>query len=182
MGALGRSGASCDSRASYCTFFCRESGVVIKGLGELNPFCQASCWVKVGVMVEERKYTLEEANAVLPWLEDLLTRMVPLRDRLESQQVELMSLMQRRSGNGASSHDQEIVEIQKTMDDLAQELRGHLQDIADRGILVRDIVRGLVDFPSVQDGQDIFLCWLRGEPQIDFWHWTNEGFGSRKPL
>ena len=67
---------------------------------------------------------MEEANAVLPWLEDLLGRMVPLRDRLESQQVELMSLMQRRSGNGASSHDQEIVEIQKTMDDLAQELRG----------------------------------------------------------
>ena len=132
--------------------------------------------------MRERRYTLEEANATLPWLEELLARMVPVRDRLEAQQVELMSMMQHRSGNGASSHDREIEESQKTMDDLAQQLRQDLQEITDRGILVRDIVRGLVDFPSDREGQTIFLCWLRGEPQIDYWHGTNEGFGSRKPL
>ncbi len=130
----------------------------------------------------ERHYTLEEANAALPWLEEVLSRMVPLRDRLEGQQVELMSLMQHRSGNGAASHDQEIEESQKTMDDLAQQLRQDLQEITGRGIIVRDIVRGLVDFPSDREGQTIFLCWLRGEPQIDYWHGTNEGFASRKPL
>ena len=130
----------------------------------------------------ERQYTLEEANATLPWLEEVLARMVPLRERLESQQIELMTMMQHRSGNGATSHDQEIEESQKTMDDLAQQLRQDLQEITGRGILVRDIVRGLVDFPSDRDGQAIFLCWLRGETQIDYWHGTNEGFGSRKRL
>ena len=125
---------------------------------------------------------MEEANATLSWLEEVLARMVPLRERLEAQQVELMSLMQHRSGNGASSHDQEIEEAERNQDDLAQQLRQDLQEITDRGILVRDIVRGLVDFPSDREGQAIFLCWLRGEPQIDFWHGTNEGFSSRKRL
>ncbi len=132
--------------------------------------------------MRERHYTLEEANAALPWLEEVLARMVPLRERLGSQQIELMSLMQNRSGNGVASHDQEIEESQKTMDDLAQQLRQDLQEITDRGIIVRDIVRGLVDFPSDREGQTIFLCWLRGEPQIDYWHGTNEGFASRKRL
>ena len=73
--------------------------------------------------MRERNFTLEEANATLPWLEELLARMVPLRDSLEQQQVELMSMMQHRSGNGAVSHDQEIEDSQRTMDDLAQRLR-----------------------------------------------------------
>ena len=125
---------------------------------------------------------MEEANSALPWLEEMLAHMVPLRGRLETQQIELLSLMQHRSGNGATSHDQEIGEAEKTQDNLARQLRQDLQEITDRGIIVRDIVRGLVDFPSDREGQTIFLCWLRGEPQIDYWHGTNEGFGSRKPL
>ena len=132
--------------------------------------------------MKERHYTLEEANATLPWLEEVMARMVPLRERLESEQKKLMSLLQHRSGNGATSHDQEIEESQKTMDDLAQQLRQDLQEITGRGIMVRDIVRGLVDFPSDREGQTIFLCWLRGEPQIDYWHGTNEGIASRKRL
>ena len=132
--------------------------------------------------MRERQYTLEEANATLPWLEEVLARMVPLREQLGSQQNELMSLMQHRSGNGVTSNDQEIEESQRTQDDLARQLRQDLQEITDRGIMVRDIVRGLVDFPSEREGQTIFLCWLRGEPQIDYWHGTNEGFGSRRRL
>ena len=132
--------------------------------------------------MRERYYTLEEANATLPWLGELLGRMVPIRDSLEQKQIELMSMMQHRSGNGAASHDQKIEDSQKTMDDIAQQLRQDLQEITDRGIKVRDIVRGLVDFPSQREGETIFLCLLRGEPQIDFWHGTDEGFGSRKPL
>ena len=66
--------------------------------------------------MKERHYTLEEANATLPWLEEVMARMVPLRERLASEQQKLMSLMQHRSGNGATSHDREIEESQKTME------------------------------------------------------------------
>ena len=132
--------------------------------------------------MRERYYTLEEANATLPWLEELLASMVPIRDSLERQQIEVMSMMQNRRGNGAASHDQEIEDSQKTMAILAQQLRQDLQEITDRGIIVRDVVRGLVDFPSQREGGTIFLCWLRGESQIEFWHGTDEGYGSRKPL
>jgi len=132
--------------------------------------------------MRERYYTLEEANATLPWLEELLASMVPIRDSLERQQIEVMSMMQNRRGNGAASHDQEIEDSQKAMAILAQQLRQDLQEITDRGIIVRDVVRGLVDFPSQREGVTIFLCWLRGESQIEFWHSSDEGYGSRKPL
>ena len=57
-----------------------------------------------------------------------------------------------------------------------------LKEITDRGILVRDLGRGLVDFPSLRDGREIYLCWLRGEVEIAYWHPTDTGFADRRPI
>ena len=65
---------------------------------------------------------------------------------------------------------------------LTHQLSQEAQEITDRGIIVRDVGRGLVDFPAYRDDREVYLCWLRGEKQIDFWHGTNEGIGSRKPI
>jgi hypothetical protein len=56
------------------------------------------------------------------------------------------------------------------------------QDILAEGIIVRDVATGLVDFPSQREGREVFLCWIRGEERIDFWHETNRGFAHRQPL
>ena len=50
------------------------------------------------------------------------------------------------------------------------------------GIIVRDVATGLVDFPSQREGREVYLCWIRGEERIDFWHETNRGFAHRQPL
>jgi hypothetical protein len=50
------------------------------------------------------------------------------------------------------------------------------------GVLVKDLDRGLVDFPAVHDGEEVLLCWQAGEDEVAFWHGTDEGFAGRKPL
>jgi hypothetical protein len=49
-------------------------------------------------------------------------------------------------------------------------------------IVVRDLERGLVDFPAVIDGREVYLCWLLDEPQVTHWHAVESGFAGRRPL
>ena len=49
-------------------------------------------------------------------------------------------------------------------------------------IVVRDLDRGLVDFPAVLDGREVYLCWLLDEPAVTHWHAIESGFAGRKPL
>ena len=132
--------------------------------------------------MERRRFTLDEANAQLPWLEGAFSQLADLREEHEERQEDLLELLRRRGGNGASSHDREILEQQRAVERITRRIRGELQEIAGRGIIVRDVGRGLVDFPSEREGREIYLCWLRGEDRIDYWHDVNEGFASRKPL
>ena len=52
----------------------------------------------------------------------------------------------------------------------------------ERDIVLRDLDRGLVDFPALRDGEEIYLCWVDGEPDIAFWHGLDAGFAGREPL
>ena len=65
---------------------------------------------------------------------------------------------------------------------LMQALEDGVQEIFDKGIIVRDVDRGLVDFPTQREGREVFLCWVGGEETIDFWHETDRGFAHRQPL
>ena len=49
-------------------------------------------------------------------------------------------------------------------------------------IIIRDLQRGLIDFPALRDGREVYLCWLYGEERIDFWHEFDTGFAGRQPL
>jgi len=132
--------------------------------------------------MRNRLFTLEEANALLPWLEEQFVRMMPRRDELAARQEQLIDLLRRRRSNGHSSSEDDIVETQRAVDRLTKELQVQLQEVSRRGILVRDLGRGLVDFPSLREGREVYLCWLRGEEQIGYWHDTNTGFAGRQPI
>ena len=130
----------------------------------------------------EGHFTLEEANAQLLWLEATFAQLDSLREELATRNNRLLELFRQRSGNGAASKDHEVRDQQERIEGLTSQLRRGVREITERGIIVRDLERGLVDFPSQREGRDIFLCWVRGEESIGFWHGTNEGFGSRKQL
>jgi len=67
-------------------------------------------------------------------------------------------------------------------DKAAEHLVEVINRIQDSGVLVKDLDMGLIDFPSLLDGEEIYLCWKLGEEHVAFWHRPDEGFAGRKPL
>jgi hypothetical protein len=132
--------------------------------------------------MQQRHFTLEEANGLLPWLELQFTKLTPMRDGLVARQEELLALLQQSKRNGSTSKELPIVETQRAIQRLTQELQEGLRQIAALGIIVQDLGRGLVDFPSYREGREVYLCWIRGEKQIAYWHETNAGFAGRQPV
>ena len=130
----------------------------------------------------ERLFTYDEANELVPWLEERFNAIAPMRDELVDRQEALLGLLRRRRSNGHSSSEEEIAAAEGVVTRLTRQLQDAVKEITDRGILVRDVGRGLVDFPSDRENETVYLCWLRGEPSIDWWHPTNTGFAGRRPL
>ncbi len=55
-----------------------------------------------------------------------------------------------------------------------------IDPIIQKGIIVRDIKKGLVDIPSIKEGRIIYLCWVSGETEVSFWHEIDAGFSGRQ--
>ncbi len=129
-----------------------------------------------------KRFTLAEANAALPWLESVLRQVAPLRRELAEVQTALDALSLKAGRNGHTSTEGEVFEAQKRAAELSRRIDELLKQVSDRGIILRDADRGLVDFPSMREGREVFLCWLWGEEAIGYWHETDTGFSGRKPL
>ena len=132
--------------------------------------------------MRHRLFTLEEANQLVPWLEATFQRLVPAQEELTALQSRLLVLQRQRRSNGASSSQSEVTQVQEEQDRLGQRFEESIREITNQGILVRDVARGLVDFPSIREGREVYLCWIGGEEQIEFWHETDRGFAHRRPL
>ncbi len=61
-------------------------------------------------------------------------------------------------------------------------MRRLLETLEQSGIVLRDIDRGLVDFPSMMDGREVYLCWELGEEEVAYWHELDGGYVGREPL
>jgi hypothetical protein len=125
-------------------------------------------------MEHEHHYSLEDASALLPWLEELLVRMRSARDRLSDADARA-ALAAAGASNGGGSPG-------KVVSEGFLELRDSMLELRRRDIVLRDLDRGLVDFPSLRDGREVYLCWEEGEPEIGFWHEPQAGFAGRRPL
>ena len=132
--------------------------------------------------MERRQFTLDEANALVPWLEETFQRLANMRREQTDAQSRLDELLEHRGSNGSSSSNETMQQAQGNVDRLARLMEEGFQDILAEGIIVRDVATGLVDFPSQREGREVFLCWIGGEERIDFWHETNQGFAHRQPL
>ena len=132
--------------------------------------------------MERRQFTLDEANALVPWLEETFQRLANMCREQTDAQSRLDELLEHRGSNGSSSSNETMQQAQGNVDRLARLMEEGFQDILAEGIIVRDVATGLVDFPSQREGREVFLCWIGGEERIDFWHETNRGFAHRQPL
>ena len=125
-------------------------------------------------LVHERHFTREEANALLPRLTAMLDRLRDAKDDLTDTEAH-EALSEAAPGNGGGDEGKQVGVA-------FLEVRRLLETIEQSGIVLRDIDRGLVDFPAVLDGREVYLCWELGEDEVAFWHDLETGFGGREPL
>ena len=127
-------------------------------------------------MMESDQFTLDEANALVPWLAETFQKLDVVRQEYVTLQERLSELAK---GSGS---DDETAQLTASVELLARQIEEGVEEILDRGIIVRDVATGLVDFPSQREGREVYLCWIGGEERIDFWHETNRGFAHRERL
>jgi hypothetical protein len=123
---------------------------------------------------DERLFTLDEANALLPRLRPLLQRLQEVQARLANRSL-LDRLRTASAGNGGGSAAREAMST-------GDEFGRITAEIATMGVVVRDAASGLVDFPAEREGRQVFLCWRVGEEAVGHWHDRDSGFMGRQPL
>jgi hypothetical protein len=132
--------------------------------------------------VEERYFTVEEANDALAEVRPLTEELVAHRRALVELQERQSALTMRISGNGGNVEPSELQEVGDRLDEEVAGIARCVARIHEAGALVKDLDDGLVDFPAQREGEDVLLCWRLGEDEIGFWHGLDEGFSGRKPL
>ena len=145
----------------------------------LHPFGRG---YNIRTAMTQHYFTLEEARSLLPWLREKLSETSVRQERARTIQARMEELVWKSKGNGGAQVDKEISELVKELEEARRHMQAALADISQRGIIVRDLARGLVDFPSQRDGRGIYLCWVMGEEEIAYWHDMDKGFASRQPL
>jgi len=122
-------------------------------------------------------FTIEEANALLPSVREILQRIQGSRRRLATyrRQAKLAAEGAEQGGGGmvgGSLYATFLTQFTTEMSELEA-----------LGVQLKDFDRGLVDFPSLRDGRVVLLCWQLGEgDELEWWHDMEAGFGGRTPL
>jgi hypothetical protein len=122
----------------------------------------------------EKHYTLDEARALLPRVRSWLMRLNELRHELERCDKRLSSLMNPGHDVGGDLVNTWIRTLAGMQEVLAEFQRREIQ--------IKDLERGLVDFPAILGGREVFLCWEQDEEDIEFWHDLDTGYAGRERL
>ena len=129
--------------------------------------------------IDEANTALEEVGPLCATLADQRLELIRLRDR---------TLAAQRPATGSMPDaeppldEAEARRIKLRMQGVIDQMAAAVARIDALGITLRDIERGLIDFPALVGGRQVWLCWQLGEQRVGFWHELEAGFGARRPL
>lgn len=121
-----------------------------------------------------KHYTVDEARRLMPDIRTRLGELNHLRDRVTRADQRFTQLH-------ATGCDLGGVTVNEWIRDLCH-LRDLLRWFESREIQIKDLERGLIDFPAVIAGREVFLCWEQDEDDIEFWHDLETGYAGRERL
>jgi hypothetical protein len=134
-----------------------------------------------------RFFDVDRANAALPEVREILellrdqrAELIRLRDLVLERQNAVEAGTSSRGGD--DDPEEELRLIRLRMQGLIDQMQAGVARIDTLGITLRDIESGLIDFPALANGRQIWLCWRLGEPEVDWWHELSTGFDTRQPL
>ena len=129
-------------------------------------------------MDDDPTYTLDEARLLLPQIRGTLLQLAIERRRADASHDEL----HRRLRHETNGDPADQARLEATTEELRARVRDLLDHLESLGVVIRDLDAGLVDIPTVRDGEPAWLCWRLADPELGYWHTTREGYSTRRPL
>jgi hypothetical protein len=135
--------------------------------------------------IDEANDQLPEVSAILTALRDQRAELIKLRDEAleRSESVEATAGDVTRSSGGESgtaNGDMRVIRLR--MQGVVDRMQAGVARLVELSITLRDIETGLIDFPALVNGRQVWLCWRLGEDQVDWWHELSTGFSGRQRI
>jgi hypothetical protein len=125
-------------------------------------------------MLHRRHFTLGQANNLVPVINDLMLGLrYAYAELINGAQDGELSLLAETTGGAWPGRERAEAAVTVSL---------AFESLEELDVLVRDVDRGIVDFPTLMDGREVYLCWHVGEPEIGHWHELESGFAGRRPL
>lgn len=133
--------------------------------------------------MDMKLFTLGEANVLLPELKQDLYKLQSLIDEIDDQYLELQTIKAKHklSPETRGTTADPYFEQESQIDFMRMEAELQISNFTRKGVLIKSISPGLLDFPAILEGKEVLLCWKQGEDQISHYHGWNEGFMGRRP-
>ena len=122
-----------------------------------------------------RYFTLEQANETLNLIRPMMEEVQAIRRKILESQPEAWTAIEKSVGNGGNRALSNMIEDFEKLDLLVHR-------ILETDVLIKDINIGLLDFPALRNGREVYLCWQYGENDIAFWHEVDTGYAGRQPI
>ncbi len=126
-------------------------------------------------MPVKKYFTLEEANSMIPQLLKDVPEIQALSSDLMNRFPDVKNAWEKHKYNGGSVDGAAYLNS-------ALKINRVVNDLESKGCVVKGIKEGLVDFPSIREGREIYLCWKAPEKEIRYWHDMDAGFAGRQPI
>jgi hypothetical protein len=139
-----------------------------------------------------RFFDLDAANETIPELRTILETLRDERQQLISLRDEFARTTALETSPGGTADDgaatrarEQAVQrkrLRLRMQGVIDQMQAGVARIDELSITLREIETGLVDFPALVNGRQVWLCWRLGEGDVEWWHELSDGFGGRRPL
>ena len=130
-----------------------------------------------------RYFTFEQASRILPEVEHLIRDALFLKAEYQQAEKSIEEHSRKIAMMGGTRvNPAAVLAMREKRGRSAQRLQESMAKIQEMGCLVKDLDIGLLDFPTLLNGQEVYLCWRLGETKIEFWHGIQEGFQGRRPI
>jgi hypothetical protein len=131
----------------------------------------------------QKRFTLTEAESLIPRVERLLRDAIALKSEYQETERGFQAFNERVMLMGGMIVDrEEYLAAKQRREGVAERLRAAIDEVQEVGCFLKDLDIGLIDFPTVFRGVEVYLCWKLGEEGIRFWHGVEEGFRGRKAI
>ena len=130
-----------------------------------------------------KRFTLSQAQSLISTISPLLHKAIELKSNYAEAERAFQEYGHRIlvAGGLLVDRDQALA-LRNRRDNAVEQLRETIKEVQEFGCVIKDLDIGLLDFPTLFQGREVYLCWKLGEPAIAYWHGVDEGFAGRKEI